>query len=79
MDEDDKILQIIPAIPGIFGKYIDSEDDSNSFFHSPVVCFALVETTRSDGTKYQFIQPMDMSIDGIVESSNTSEYILPSP
>lgn len=79
MDEDNKILQLIPAIPGVFGKYIDSEDDGNGVFHSPVVCFALVETTRSDGTKYQFIQPMDMSIDRMVEPSNASEYILPSP
>lgn len=74
-DDEQKIIQLIPAIPGIFAQYIDD----NGVFNSPVICFALVEEKGEDGKTRKSVIPMGMDADGIIEECNAATYLLPSP
>ena len=77
LENNQKIVQLVPALPGIFAQYKD--DDNDSFTTSPIVCFALIEEKREDGTISRYVSPLEMGPDGIVDECATAHYLFPQP
>ena len=70
----DKILQIIPAPPGMKAVY---RLENGELFHCPIICLALVEDVKEG---YRMIQAFDFDRDGYFEdpceASNFVKYTI---